>query len=61
MARGANRSLNGSEKAAVMMLALGEERAKPLLERFDQEDPQHVAGDEPIESSTVRMRMFLRQ
>ena len=30
MARGANRSLNGSKKAAVMMLALGEERAGPL-------------------------------
>ena len=62
MARGANRSLNGSEKAAVMMLALGEDRAGPLLERFDDEEirdlSQAVVTLVTIESNTVE-RVFV--
>ena len=62
MARGANRSLNGSEKAAVMMLALGEDRAGPLLERFDDEEirdlSQAMVTLVAIESNTVE-RVFV--
>ena len=57
MPRNANRNLNGREKAAVMMLALGEERARPLLERFDQEEirdlSQTMVSLGTIESNTV--------
>ena len=62
MARGVNRSLNGSEKAAVLMLALGEERAGPLLERFDDEEirdlSQAMVTLGTIESNTVE-RVFV--
>ncbi len=57
MARATNRSLSGPEKAAVMMLALGEERAGPLLERLDSEEirdlSQAMVTLGTIESNTV--------
>jgi len=57
MSRNRNRSLNGREKAAVMMLALGEERAKPLLERLDQEEirdlSQAMVSLGTIEANTI--------
>ncbi|MDD9903447.1 MAG: flagellar motor switch protein FliG [Rhodospirillaceae bacterium] len=43
MSRNTNRSLSGPEKAAVMMLALGEERAGPILERFDTEEVRDLS------------------
>jgi flagellar motor switch protein FliG len=43
MARNTNRSLSGPEKAAVMMLALGEERAGPLLQRLDSEEVRDLS------------------
>lgn len=62
MARGTNRSLSGPEKAAVMMLALGEDRAGPLLERFDEEEirdlSQAMVTLGTIESNTVE-RIFV--
>jgi flagellar motor switch protein FliG len=57
MARNTNRSLSGPEKAAVMMLALGEERAGPLLQRLDSEEvrdlSQAMVTLGTIESNTV--------
>ena len=57
MGRGANRSLSGPEKAAVMVLSLGEERAGPLLERLDSEEirdlSQAMVTLGTIESNTV--------
>ena len=62
MARGTNRSLSGPEKAAVMMLALGEDRAGPLLERFGEEEirdlSQAMVTLGTIESNTVE-RIFV--
>ena len=62
MARGANRSLSGPEKAAVLLLALGEDRAGPLLERFDDEEvrdlSQAMVTLGTIESNTVE-RVFV--
>ncbi len=62
MARGANRSLSGPEKAATMLLALGEERAGPLMEHFDQEEirdlSQAMVTLGTIESNTVE-RIFV--
>lgn len=57
MARNANRSLSGPEKAAVMVLSLGEEKAGPLLERLDSEEirdlSQAMVTLGTIESNTV--------
>jgi len=62
MSRNVNRSLSGPEKAAVMMLALGEERAGPLLERLDDEEirdlSQAMVTLGTIEASTVE-RVFV--
>ena len=57
MARNSNRSLGGPEKAAVLILSLGEERAGPLLERLDSEEvrdlSQAMVTLGTIESNTV--------
>jgi len=57
VSRNTNRSLSGPEKAAVMMLALGEDRAGPLLERFDTEEirdlSQAMVTLGTIEANTV--------
>ena len=62
MSRNVNRSLTGPEKAAVMMLALGEERAGALLELFDSEEvrdlSQAMVTLGTIESNTVE-RVFV--
>ncbi len=62
MARNVNRNLSGREKAAVMMLALGEDRAKPLLDRFDGEEirdlSQAMVTLGTIESDTIE-RVFV--
>ena len=43
MERNLNRSLSGLEKAAVLMLALVEERAGPIQERFDTEEVRDLS------------------
>jgi flagellar motor switch protein FliG len=62
LALAADRSLSGPEKAAVLMLALGEERAGPLLPRLDSEEirdlSQAMVMLGTIESNTVE-RIFV--
>ena len=62
MARNANRSLSGPEKAAVLVLSLGEERAGPLLERMDSAEIRDLIQDMvtlgTIDSKTVE-RIFV--
>jgi flagellar motor switch protein FliG len=62
VARNTNRSLSGPEKAAVLILALGEERAGPLLQRLDSEEirdlSQAMVTLGTIEANTVE-RIFV--